>query len=109
MIYYFPLKTKRFFCVFKFYLKKISFFKIPNVEFKSILLNNAENTLFIGTNEGSLKIFDIDRYEVVGELNPFAFNPSSFFTFFKDIDFFILNKKFYNREETSFYNINLGS
>jgi len=47
------------------------------------LLNNAENTLFIGTNEGSVKIFDIGILEIVGEVKPF-YKPesSSFFHYF---------------------------
>lgn len=41
------------------------------------MLNNSENALFIGTNEGTVKIFDLDCNEIVGEMRPFKNDPTS--------------------------------
>lgn len=35
------------------------------------MLNNAENTLFIGTNEGTVKVFDLNCNDIIGEMKPF--------------------------------------
>lgn len=53
------------------------FLKNPNIEFKSMLLNKAENILALGTNEGTVKLYELNQFEMISELKPFKTDSSS--------------------------------
>jgi hypothetical protein len=52
---------------------------MPGLEFKSVILNQAETLYIAGTNEGTIRIYDLNQFELINELKPFKCDTSPLF------------------------------